>query len=242
MDLREKGDHNEHRHPWEISRCKCLFSVIDKKNQSLQYADVGAGDMYLTEKMSKLSTYPIFAVDNKFISLVSNDKVIMFRNLTNVPKNSVDVLFLLDVLEHVEREDSFLSDVVAIMKSNSKILFTVPAHQFLFSPHDVFLKHFRRYSITSAEKILEKHGLSIVASFYFYTSLFIVRSLELLLYRIGIKREFAKTVSKWRFNEKSFISRMVVFVLNCDFKINILLQKENIKLPGLSIGVLCIKK
>jgi hypothetical protein len=104
------------------------------------------------------------------------------------------------------------------------------------------LKHFRRYSITSAEKILEKHGLSIVASFYFYTSLFIVRSLELLLYRIGIKREFAKTVSKWRFNEKSFISRMVVFVLNCDFKINILLQKENIKLPGLSIGVLCIKK
>lgn len=55
-------------------------------------------------------------------------------------------LFLLtDVLEHVPDDRRLLSSVVTAARAGCSFLITVPAHQTLWSAHDVTLGHFRRY-------------------------------------------------------------------------------------------------
>jgi hypothetical protein len=50
-----------------------------------------------------------------------------------------------DVIEHIEDEWGFVSDLVAAMKPGAFLLITVPADPALWSIHDESVNHFRRY-------------------------------------------------------------------------------------------------
>lgn len=241
MDLRESSRITHNRHPWEISRSRRLLSML-RDDTNLQYADVGAGDMYIAKKLRNYTNIPIYAIDAHYSSPKYLDGIIMLRSIENIPGKSIDRVLLLDVLEHVKDESSFLKDVLNIMKDNGKVFITVPAFQFLFSPHDIFLRHFRRYSLPEIEYLLKKNGLMIVENFYFYTIAFIIRSLELFLYKLNIKKEFKGAINKWKYKEDSFITRLIAGMFDIDFTVNRILKRFNIILPGLSICVVCRKK
>ncbi len=57
-----------------------------------------------------------------------------------------DMLLLLDVLEHIEKDSQFLRDITTHMKPGAHLLVTVPSEMSLWSPHDEFHGHFRRYT------------------------------------------------------------------------------------------------
>ena len=52
MDLLERDIKAQNRHPWEMSRSKCLLDVFDTLQQNfpdttnIKIADIGAGDRY----------------------------------------------------------------------------------------------------------------------------------------------------------------------------------------------------
>src|SRR4051812_25318096 len=50
----------------------------------------------------------------------------------------------------------------------ARLLVTVPAFQFLWSGHDVFLEHKRRYTLASLHSTIESAGLEIIRSRYFF--------------------------------------------------------------------------
>jgi SAM-dependent methyltransferase len=242
MDLAEKTQEFTHRHPWEISRRSCLCSLIASGSRELVYADVGAGDMYVVEKIKEYTDRKIFAIDTNFPSFEFTDTVLMFCDLDAVDKGSVDRVLLLDVLEHIEKDDEFLSSLAGLLRPGGQLLISVPAFQILFSPHDLFLKHFRRYTASQLESLAHRHGLETVELFYFYSGPFIVRCLEMILYKLGIKKEFSRVLSEWQHSERSLFTRLYTGILNLDFKINHLLAKFRIKIPGLSLCLLCRKK
>lgn len=63
--------------------------------------------------------------------------------------DEIDAVILPDVLEHVNEDAAFLEDLVSNLRVGALILLTVPAHEFLWSTHDLILGHKRRYSLTT---------------------------------------------------------------------------------------------
>jgi hypothetical protein len=56
--------------------------------------------------------------------------------------------------------------------SGAHFLVTVPAFRFLWSGHDVFLEHKRRYTLGEIEQTLRDGGLEIVKSAYYFGLIF----------------------------------------------------------------------
>jgi len=77
-----------------------------------------------------------------------------------------DLLFLFDVLEHIEDESGFLQSVRFHLASRGKLLINVPAHRFFYSDYDRAAGHIRRYSIGALAGICERNGLKMRASTY----------------------------------------------------------------------------
>lgn len=83
-----------------------------------------------------------------------------------------DLLLVMDVLEHVEDDVGLLRQYSATMPHGGSVLITVPAFQFLWSGHDVFLEHKRRYTLNQIEDVVARAGLKVVRSRYFFGFLF----------------------------------------------------------------------
>lgn len=113
------------------------------------------------------------------------------------------LILMMDVLEHVADDVALLKYYADRMDAGGHILITVPAFQFMWSGHDIFLEHHRRYTIKTIEAVAEKAGLTPVKSRYFFASLFpVIASIRLvkkiILDRGGMKpRSDLKLYPEW---------------------------------------------
>lgn len=83
-----------------------------------------------------------------------------------------DLIFLFDVLEHVEDDLSALIEIKNRLNKNGKLILTVPAYQFLFGKFDEDSFHFRRYNMTTISSVVNKSGFKIGFKSYFNFWLF----------------------------------------------------------------------
>jgi len=242
MDLAEQKKINIlqfNRHPWEITRLKILFFQIKTVPKNF-IVDVGSGDAYITTQLSKtFSNSKLAAIDinytDKFIKSNENNQLAFLRNINDLPPSEpIDVLLLMDVLEHIERPQDLLSGIKNLknISTSTRLIVTVPAFQFLFSGHDVFLKHFRRYNRRQLEHLLQEQGFEIKHSGYFFTTLFVARLFQKLF---GTHPKHG--VYNWKGSR--FLTDAFARVLWIDFKICWYLSRIGINLPGLSCYCIC---
>ena len=92
--------------------------------------------------------------------------------LTGVADASYDLVAVLDVIEHVEDDVAALKAIARVLKPGGRILITVPAHQWMWSAHDVVNHHKRRYSKATLTDALERAGLKWRKLGYFNSLLF----------------------------------------------------------------------
>jgi SAM-dependent methyltransferase len=57
-----------------------------------------------------------------------------------------DTILYLDVLEHIAEDGAELARAAALLWPRGRLVVLAPAHQFLFSPFDTAIGHYRRYS------------------------------------------------------------------------------------------------
>ena len=62
------------------------------------------------------------------------------------PDKSVDVLIMLNVLEHIEDDLEALKNAFKLLKPGGFLIIEVSAVRFLYDSYDAELHHFRRYS------------------------------------------------------------------------------------------------
>jgi len=65
-----------------------------------------------------------------------------------------DAILYIDVIEHIEDDAAELRRAYARLVPGGAILIIVPAHQWLFSPFDKAIGHFRRYSRPMLRRVL----------------------------------------------------------------------------------------
>jgi len=92
--------------------------------------------------------------------------------LPGVPRRAYDLVAVLDVVEHIEDDVAALAAMKSLLKPGGKILIAVPAHQWMWSAHDVVNHHHRRYSKATLKTAIERAGLKPDKLGYFNTLLF----------------------------------------------------------------------
>jgi SAM-dependent methyltransferase len=83
-----------------------------------------------------------------------------------------DLICLFDVLEHIEEDLPTLSAVRGLLKKGGRVLITVPAYRWLWSAHDEFLHHKRRYTREELRRKVMASGFNCTRVTYFNTLLF----------------------------------------------------------------------
>ena len=63
-----------------------------------------------------------------------------------------DVVLYIDVLEHIEDDEAEVSRAAEHLRPGGHLLVLAPAHDFLFSPFDASIGHFRRYNKNSLQR------------------------------------------------------------------------------------------
>jgi SAM-dependent methyltransferase len=76
-----------------------------------------------------------------------------------LPDRCVDAVVMLNVLEHIEREDAALSQVHRILKPGGILVIEVPAGPSLYDYYDRYLRHYRRYDKSALVAACKSAGL-----------------------------------------------------------------------------------
>ncbi len=90
------------------------------------------------------------------------------RFVKGIDKFDGDLVLMMDVLEHVPDDTGLLVEYAAKVQPGTRFLLTVPAHMWMWSGHDVFLEHYRRYTIGEVDRLVVRAGLTLLQSSYYF--------------------------------------------------------------------------
>jgi 2-polyprenyl-3-methyl-5-hydroxy-6-metoxy-1,4-benzoquinol methylase len=175
MDLKETdilGDNIAH-HWYYRSKAKAITRLL-AKTEPATILDVGAGSGFFSRYLlSQSSAKEAWCVDVSYVTdsdASEAGKPMHFRR--SVGAVNADLVLLLDVLEHVEDDVGLLREYASKVPRGARFLVSVPAFQFLWSGHDVFLEHKRRYRLNQIEDVVESAGLTVTRGLYFFGAVF----------------------------------------------------------------------
>ncbi len=237
MDLKERSS-NANRHPWELSRADMVLRLLPGAGAE-RYADIGSGDLYFTNRLAETTSLPIYAVDSHYPADLSDARILVRREIAQVPGASVDCAILMDVLEHVDDEAELLEGAGRIVVPGGQLVITVPAHAFLWSEHDRFLEHRRRYGKRQLVGVLEGAGLHVTECFYFYCVPFVLRAVAVGSGRFRTSRQSSSSVSSWSYSSQHPFTRMARTMLNWDVRLLRRLSSLSMPIVGLSLCAIC---
>ena len=87
------------------------------------------------------------------------------------PDASFDVVTMLDVIEHIEREQEMLAEVRRVLAPSGLVLLTVPAYTWMWGRQDEISHHVRRYTRRRLLDSLSRAGFRTWRASYFNTLL-----------------------------------------------------------------------
>lgn len=77
----------------------------------------------------------------------SNEVTLHNGDIRSLPAGlEFDAILYIDVLEHIKDDLNELAGAAQRLRKNGALVILAPAHQFLFSPFDQHIGHFRRYT------------------------------------------------------------------------------------------------
>lgn len=175
MDLKETeilGD-SIAEHWYYRSKAKAMARLLGKR-QSATVLDVGAGSGFFSRHvLANSSAHDAWCVDISYdtdYDCLEAGKPLHFRRSIN--QINADLVLLMDVLEHVDDDVGLLTHYVNKVPRGARFLISVPAFQFLWSSHDVFLEHKRRYELTEIEDVARRAGLTVTSGMYYFGAVF----------------------------------------------------------------------
>lgn len=188
MDLLpyKKYQEIESTHWWFVGRRKIIFDFLQRRSGTqktpLKIFDFGCNTGFLVGELQKKG-YDVSGVD---ISETAIDygqsqgvKNIAVYNPENFkpekdmfPEVKFDVIFALDVIEHIENDSMALSLLKNKLNPQGCIVLMVPAFMFLWGFQDEVAHHFRRYTTKTLKEVCIQSGFTIERMTYFNVFLF----------------------------------------------------------------------
>jgi SAM-dependent methyltransferase len=171
VDLKEVGQlgATQEDHWYYASKARALIRSLGGR-EPRHVVDVGAGTGFfakvlLRETAAERATcldpgYPADWTEQ------CGSKSVAFRQHGSA--EHADLILLMDVLEHVDDDVGLLEEHVRQAGSGTRFVISVPAFSWLWSQHDEFLEHRRRYTLAALRSVVRRAGLTPVGGFYFF--------------------------------------------------------------------------
>ena len=246
----------ERRHPWESARLQILEILLraatsDGRLEGEIVVDIGCGDLFVAGELARRCPASEFigvdiAFDEKTLELLRKNIAVPNLHVFSSMDDALQFLaapatfvLLNDVIEHVPDDVGFLRTIVSsgLMAAGTKMLISVPAFQSLWTRHDAFLGHYRRYSRGLLRLRVQAAGLRAIADGYFFLTLLPIRAAQAMLERTGVHAGEQKGIGRW--GGGRVMTRLLRKMLLLDFNVGRLLSRTGVDLPGLSCYAIC---
>ncbi len=238
------------RHFWEQAKLAFVLAMLAPElPNATRLLDPGCGDAFIGRELCRtgfrgqyLGIDPAMteehaaALRRAFPETVTADFAPSLESLPDAPP--ADLVIMLDLLEHIENEDDFLTELFQRTAPGAPVLVTVPAFPGLYTEHDRVLGHFRRYRRKPLAALLNRNGFEVIADGYFFFSLLPVRWLEKTVGKFvrSSRRGAALLPPPERYG---IFNRFFAAWLRCDLWFGAAARRIGIQLPGLSCFALC---
>jgi len=212
MDLSEVGISNPIEHWYYAHKYRSILKLLSADIlNSKTLVDVGAGSALFS--LAILQNYVHLncqAIDTGYNFKELHNQSYRISYFNSGDGRVGDLYLFTDVLEHVLDDVSLLGSYVNTAPIGARFVVTVPALMTLWSGHDVFLKHFRRYKKSELEDCITSSGLEVIKSNYLYTPLFLP---------IWIRRKLplSKKIEGQLRDYGYFLNQFLIFLLKFDY-------------------------
>ncbi len=175
MDLKEEDilGADIGRHWYYRSKAAALRQACRDLNPK-HILDVGAGSGFFSRHLLRnTGADKALCVDIGYTADRDEQEVgkpVLYRRDTGM--TDCNLVLMMDVLEHVDDDVGLVKLYADKVPSGAHFLVTVPAFRSLWSGHDVFLEHKRRYRLPEIEATMRKTGLEVVTGAYYFGFIF----------------------------------------------------------------------
>jgi SAM-dependent methyltransferase len=241
VDLSERGAATA-RHPWEVVRAEFFRNLIASSAdlpRIREVVDVGAGDGWFAQEMVPMlddaARVTCWDINYSADDLVADLPTGVLRTATR-PTTRAQLVTLLDVIEHVPDDRSFLRDEVApLLTDDGRLIVSVPAHPALYSQHDAALHHERRY--TRREFLTRlRESFTVIDAGSLFTSLLAPRVVEVAAEKAG-RTSPERGIGGWQGG--TVLTAAVTGALRLDARAGRLAARVGLPVPGLSLWAVC---
>jgi SAM-dependent methyltransferase len=170
----------DQRHWWYRARRKVLASLIAravKPRPGSRILEVGCGTGHNFPMLQAFGTVEAIEVDPAAREMAEQRLgrpvgSAPLPALDGVADGAFDLIGSFDVIEHIKDDRAALAGIARCLRPAGKFVMTVPAHQWMWSAHDVVNHHHRRYSKAGLEALFEGSPLKLEKIGYLNSLLF----------------------------------------------------------------------
>ena len=167
-------------HWWYVARRRILIDLIRREVRppaNARILEIGCGTGHNLLALRQFGEVEGLEIDPAARALAAKRlgqpiAAAPLPQLDGIAPAAYDLIAALDVIEHVEDDAGAIAAIAARLRPGGKLLMTVPAHQWMWSAHDVANHHQRRYSKSGLRRLLETSPLQIDRMGYFNSLLF----------------------------------------------------------------------
>jgi SAM-dependent methyltransferase len=205
----------DQRHWWYRARRDVIAALIRRRARppaGAKVLEIGCGTGHNLGMLREFGAVDALELDEEARSVAESrlGKTVMsapLPELSGVAEHEYDLIGAFDVVEHIVEDDAALASIAARLRPGGKLVITVPAHQWMWSAHDVVNHHKRRYSKAALRRLIERSPLRLEAIGYFNSLLFPAAIAERLFSKVRGKDEADLTLPPAPLNtalEKAF--------------------------------------
>jgi SAM-dependent methyltransferase len=168
------------RHWWYRARRRIIADLIRREAQlsaNAQILEIGCGTGHNLSMLARFGHVEGLELDDEARALSEKRlgrKVMSspLPELAGVAERHYDLIGAFDVIEHIDDDRAALASIATKLKPGGMFMMTVPAHQWMWSAHDVVNHHKRRYSKRSLRALIDASPLELRQIGYFNSLLF----------------------------------------------------------------------
>jgi SAM-dependent methyltransferase len=170
----------DERHWWYRARRKVLAELIRREVRpapGAQILEIGCGTGHNLAMLGEFGHVDGLELDDEARALSEKRlgrKVMRspLPELAEVPDRHYDLIGAFDVIEHIDDDRAAIASIATKLKPGGKFVMAVPAHQWMWSAHDVVNHHKRRYSKRALRALIDGSPLRLDKIGYLNSLLF----------------------------------------------------------------------